>query len=1010
MTCVIPLTDVEDSSLVGGKAAALSRLIASGFHVPESYGVTTDAYDVFAALPPVARFLKQLVDRGPATAEQYRQIERSIDNNFLSTPVPPSIEREMTEAAAALLSNAHAVVVRSSATTEDMAGASFAGQYRSFLNLRTPEAALDALRLTWASLWYPSACLYREMHGMGAVTPSMGALLMPQIDARRAGVAFSLDTEGSDAVRVETVSGLGEGLVSGRVTPEVEFVPRSARNSGSSSLAVEVAGQALRAESLFGVPQDIEWAHDGYSLWLVQSRPITVAAERLDAEELPRSGDTHWTTAGVAEMLPGLFPPLMWSLNSFLVEEGFRRLFDDLHSLPFDVVGSSGFLGHTRHRAVLNLDRLEAVAAAIPGGSSEEVERQYFGDGSSGPGHDGHAPTHRPATLVHDLRAAAVRRRASVEAEIVASAVGRIADASVDLSVMNDHELTAYWCRVIDLAGRTAAAEIAVAAAAAAAYRKVESFLAPFVGTEEAARQAQLLTTTSQHIAPRAESSMSVFAGPTWAESEQRDLPNRFGLVAPALADRRGSARRDLEARLRSMPRWRRARMLTGQVVDVRLHLLRRSLAEAADLLASRERAKASLLLVGGETRRLHMEMGRRLVDRACLQSASDVDFLWPVELSASLQGRRVARSVVEMRQRSLAANAEDHLPRRFGGKRTDSTAAAGDEQSGTIHGWAASPGHAHGRVRVMDSPSSAIRPGEVLVARTTDASWLPVFLESDALIVEEGGPLSHAAVVARELGKPAVVNVPGIVERLRDREVAVDVDGDKGIISISEPEPHEALGLSMEPSTGVLDDFAEDRLAVFVPAVMGAGMVFSLVIWIRDLLHNLLAGRLAAQRIRNFGEFTAVATVVGEDAVLAGAPRVGRRSAVVTGMTFTALSAYVFFGSALNYVRPGGYVSDIAWLLGVSVVIAAIFAMVAIGAFTTALAGGRAPMWAWGLLTFVPRVHQRERDRTLELGAGLAAVALVTVLATLRRGRLNILESDALAFQHSGIRSLEFT
>jgi pyruvate,water dikinase len=81
-----------------------------------------------------------------------------------------------------------------------------------------------------------------------------------------------------------------------------------------------------------------------------------------------------------------------------------------------------------------------------------------------------------------------------------------------------------------------------------------------------------------------------------------------------------------------------------------------------------------------------------------------------------------------------------------------------------------------------------ALRRGDVLVARTTDPSWSPLFLQAGAIVVEEGGPLSHAAIVARELGIPAVLNVPGALARLEGGDHEVSVDGDEGTVVVLAP------------------------------------------------------------------------------------------------------------------------------------------------------------------------------------------------------------------------------
>jgi pyruvate,water dikinase len=100
------------------------------------------------------------------------------------------------------------------------------------------------------------------------------------------------------------------------------------------------------------------------------------------------------------------------------------------------------------------------------------------------------------------------------------------------------------------------------------------------------------------------------------------------------------------------------------------------------------------------------------------------------------------------------------------------------------LSGWAASGGQHTGRARVLVDPQPAkLEPGDVLVARATDAAWTPVFVAAGAIVVERGGPLSHAAVVARELGLPAVLNVTGAADFLDGRTVTVD--GDRGRVTV---------------------------------------------------------------------------------------------------------------------------------------------------------------------------------------------------------------------------------
>ena len=124
-------------------------------------------------------------------------------------------------------------------------------------------------------------------------------------------------------------------------------------------------------------------------------------------------------------------------------------------------------------------------------------------------------------------------------------------------------------------------------------------------------------------------------------------------------------------------------------------------------------------------------------------------------------------------------------LPPRFEG-RPDRSSVVGRTGS-RIEGWAASPGRFRGRAVVLRSPDDELPAGSVLVAEATDPSWSPVFLTAGALVLDRGGPLSHAAILARELGLPAVLNVPGATTLLVGHDVTVD--GDAGVVLVHDPD-----------------------------------------------------------------------------------------------------------------------------------------------------------------------------------------------------------------------------
>jgi pyruvate,water dikinase len=859
ITVVFDGTAAEPSS-VGGKGFALNRLIGMGATVPATGAITTDGYRRFVRDSGLQRFIDDLQIEGlPEQSDLDRATER-VDSAFLEAAMPDALAREIRELAAAVGGGA-LLAVRSSATAEDMAAASFAGQYRSYLEIGDDDALLRAVRLVWASLWLPSPRTYRAHARVSEDDLAMSVVVMRLVDAERAGVVFTVNPAGSgNDLRIEAVEGLGEQLVSGEVTPEAYVLPRSAAHRPAVDPVLDEAVEAaLDLERRFGDPQDVEWAHDGEQLYIVQSRPITTISARPDDDGFDtRIGSDHaFTTAGIAESLPGVLPPLQWTTAAPLLENGFRQLFDQMNALPA-IADHRPFLARVRGRAVLSLDLMKAAAAEVPGGSAEEIERQYFGRVISEPvdpppdsGIRG--PFKGLRSMFTGFREINARRGFRFEAHASIDATERLLFGPPDCDLASTEELLAYRHRALDLAGRLMAAEIAVAAAAAAAYRGVELFLEPHVG-EEAPGLAQQLTaggidpcgaqvalhtcdlaeqalsnddlaasiggftardtavlTTLEQSASGAEllaafdrelghsGSASVFAGETWAES--RDLAwqlisqavqvQRSGRRAMVDPSARSALLAEVGSRFATSWKWRFQRVVTGQIVDIRRRMLRRLVGDAVEFLHLREKTKSAVLALGGEVRRVHLAIGHRLHQLGVLETPLDVDLLSAQELEPAGDGRGPSRWELGRRREVLEyLSADDSVPQIFVGDPSQRVGDVPAPSGDTFTGWGASAGVYEGTARIIRKATEPIEPGDILVARTTDPAWTPLFLTAGAIVVEEGGPLSHAAIIARELGLPAVLNLPGLVGRLESEGSArLRVDGDRGTVVILDME-----------------------------------------------------------------------------------------------------------------------------------------------------------------------------------------------------------------------------
>src|SRR5438094_8203919 len=257
-------------ALVGGKGANLGELARAGFPVPNGFVLTTGAYALAAEAAGVDPA------RPAEAAERLR-----------AAPMPEAIANAARRAYAAL--DAGRVAVRSSATAEDLPGASFAGQQDSYLDVSGEEGLLDAIRRCWASLWNERAVAYRHANGVDNTTASLAVVVQEMVDASAAGVLFTADSVTGQRrhAAIDAVAGLGEKLVAGAVDPDHyavdiashQVVQRPVAGQGSVLSDQEVLTLAEfgdRVERHFNAPQATEFALDQERhVWLVQSRPIT---------------------------------------------------------------------------------------------------------------------------------------------------------------------------------------------------------------------------------------------------------------------------------------------------------------------------------------------------------------------------------------------------------------------------------------------------------------------------------------------------------------------------------------------------------------------------------------------------------------------------------------------------------------------------------------------------------------------------------------------------------------
>lgn len=373
MPDTLPFAAITDTalSLVGGKGLSLARTAAAGLPVPPGFVVTTDAY-------------RRLKNQSPDDA----------------------LRRAVAEAYTSL--GGGSVAVRSSATAEDGAETSFAGQQETILGVEGVDAVLAAIERCWKSLFTERAIAYRATQGVTDDGLAMAVVVQKLVPATVAGVLFTRDPQDPSGSRmnVEASWGLGEAVVSGRVTPDrfslnfdtgevlsrhagvkaVEITPQGERPLSpekQSALCLadaeltQLADLGRRVERFYNAPRDIEWAFAGGELFLLQARPITTSttAEREAVRKqviartaaLADPAGTVWVKYNLSESLPEP-TPMTWAVVSRMLagNGAFGQLNADLGGDPDPTLGDLGAFDLIAGRPMANLSRMPRLQFKRP--------------------------------------------------------------------------------------------------------------------------------------------------------------------------------------------------------------------------------------------------------------------------------------------------------------------------------------------------------------------------------------------------------------------------------------------------------------------------------------------------------------------------------------------------------------------------------------------------------------------------------------------------------------------
>jgi pyruvate,water dikinase len=880
---VILLKVIQDDhiSAVGAKALSLARMDRIGLPVPPGFCVTAPAYrrhlEINNLVGRIESKIEQLRNASPPAAKAALS---NLRQAIIDAPLADTLRQQIEDHFRTLA--ADHLAVRSSATAEDLPGHSFAGQYDTHLGIMDLDGCIEAIKKCWASLWTDRAYNYRQNNGFDHTAVNMAVIVQSLVPADTSGVIFTADPRYGPCgnIVIESCFGLGQALVSGKVTPDRFVVHRKTLEllfpaisdkkiecvldrdgtvkekevADDKSIAwslqkkqiKRLAKLAQKIEAGLGCPQDIEWAVYKNKIYLLQSRPITGFPPERSWEDRQ-----IWASNPAKEVMPDVITPSMFSMLLETIAEDF---FDPIFRVLCCDSGDHPFFVLIAGRIYFNANIWGAVFRQVPG--YWDLDLMEMAGGHKDLQEMVERLKTAPDRDLPDIKFSLLRFILKIPLIIISSLLntpkkGRRIIAWIaaknekwsDLNVSNlspEQIVTSFQLlradvdsllshmlylvsmmaafpflhivctKWLDDDGSTANSllagvgdmvdavagldlwRLAVAADAAPQVRdmilsdthwsEIKPELSKFDSGNEFLKTWNGFMESHGHHC-RAE--LEIYT-PRWAETPDyilklvRNYIAQIGKTDPV----RNAA--DIARRRRLLEQQCRKKLKNPIKRIIFNHLLFRSQQGSV----FRENVKSEVIKLVVSLRKMLLELGKKLADKGVLKNQDDVFFLRLEEIEPVARNKADfdVHQVIKDRRTEYDKNSLISPPDVIFGKFDPDKYVPKpvDTDVEELTGLPVSPGVVTGKARVIlraDSDQQVLA-GEILVAPFTDPGWTPYFVTAAAIVMDQGGILSHGSIVAREYGIPAVVNVGSGTKIIKTGQT-IKVDGNQGIVKI---------------------------------------------------------------------------------------------------------------------------------------------------------------------------------------------------------------------------------
>lgn len=803
-------------TLVGGKAFNLMKL--HNMHVPDGICLTTEAYDLFCRHNSLSTHLNTIATTADyESPEHLRETADTIKNLIMEGEMPEEIRGVLNTV------SYKNVIVRSSATLEDLPHASFAGQQETFFN---PETLEKGVKQCWASLWNERALAYRHSR-VGETPPKMAVIIQEAVPCEVSGVVFTWNPLTSrEEIVVEAVHGLGESLVAGEITPDRYVLTRTLKVtsrelsdqnyqkvlSPSGIRAVpckrslclddvvltELCRTCLDIEAQLGAPQDVEFGIYEGEIHIFQARPITTRKEDVWTRGY---SDDYWT--GVTS--PLYFSVLGEFLDVYVNQEGNRIMgYTELEGVPL--------LRYHKAHAYFNTTVLREVFKYNPRWSRVKELLDYF------PEHERQTMRDLPFNLrkriLAELRIALLDWDGTIfntYAKYNEFSKNYLEDLiehdGINLEALTDEQLIeTFWYLYNLCLKHYRLVRWGIATHNMGMNMILKRLLMSWYHGDPDQTYNTLVSGLPHNKATETNIAIYNLVGPRKKvdfDVELQKFLNQYGhrsysrdIIFPTwrekpqliidIVDSLAENERDVQ-QIETEKKAQREELtesVLNEIETLQFGLIKKQvfkmiLKYAQVYIGFRENQRFFLDHQDYRFRTVFLEIGKRLVQKGVVQDRDDVFFLFKEEVFTALQTGELPADLLARRKADFHEY-QHTLPPKFlqGNLEFDEDVS----YHKALTGVASSPGVVTGTVRLIQNIEElhTIQKDEILVATCTDPGWTPVFIKIKGVITETGGILSHGAVVSREYGIPAVTGVKNAMQYLKDGDT-VTVNGNTG-------------------------------------------------------------------------------------------------------------------------------------------------------------------------------------------------------------------------------------